>query len=429
MQHVNAYDRLEGATTAMILSRLLKGTQIAPERRLSQEARTSITIHSLFQFGASMAGLFLNLYLWRLTEDLFVNGVYSMFNYLLTPVGFAVGGWIAKRRDRLVTYRLGILMMAIFFLLVIITQESVVNYYILFAVLNGFSSGLYWTGYQVLMYDVSTEQNRLRFLALNMTFFNAAGLVGPALAGFIIGRSEGLQGYIITFMIAFVMFVAAAVVSLRIKAATSHHKSYYLHMMLLLMRKNRVWFRALCGFFIMGMLQGLMLFLPNILLFRTVGREDWVGYLGVLFSGLLILSGYIISRKAKEEAGRRYMLISTTGVVLGAAFLLLDVSFWTVAAFMVLFSLFNPLMMNTLTTFYYRIISMLPLRGQLRQEAVVVREVFINVGRILAITLLLLFAHDLDSIWLPIVLLASALLQYGIYFLVKSAIPTPSTGR
>jgi len=411
------------------LANLLKNSQIEPERRLSQEARTSITIHSLFQFGASMAGLFLNLYLWRLTEDLFVNGVYNMINYLLTPIGFAVGGWIAKRRDRLVTYRLGILMMAIFYLLVIVMQESVVNYYMAFAVLNGFSSGMYWTGYQVLMYDVSTEKNRIRFLALNMTFFNAAGLVGPALAGFIIGRSEGLQGYMVTFMLAFAMFAVASIVSLRIKAVESHHKTYYLNMMLLLMRKNRVWFRALCGFFILGMLQGIMLFLPNILLFRAVGREDWVGYLGVLFSSLLIFSGYMISRRAKEESGHRYMLVSTTGVVVGAAFLLIDIRFWTVTAFMVLYSLFNPLMMNTLTSYYYRIIGMLPLRGQLRQEAVVVREAFINTGRILSITVLLLFAGDLDSVWLPVVLLATALLQYGITILIKSATPTSSTGR
>ena len=88
-------------------------------RRLSADAVTAIAIHSVFQFGASMAGLFLNLYLWRLTEDLTINGIYNIINFSLTPVGFVFGAWIAKRSDRLVTYRLGILLTAFFYLLVI----------------------------------------------------------------------------------------------------------------------------------------------------------------------------------------------------------------------------------------------------------------------------------------------------------------------
>src|SRR5690554_2735737 len=235
-----------------------RGNPLAPERRLSREAITTITIHSIFQFGASMAGLFLNLYLWRLTEDLTVNGIYTTITFVLTPIGFAVGGWIAKRKDRLVTYRLGIFMTALFYLIVIIAQEQVVDYYILFALFNGFAAGLYWIGYLVLMYDVSTDVNRIRYLGLNMVFFNAAGLLGPVLAGTIIGRSIGLQGYVVTFILSFIMFVIAAVVSLRIRTSTIRHKSYYLKLMPLLMRKNTVWLKALFCFMMFGLFQGIM---------------------------------------------------------------------------------------------------------------------------------------------------------------------------
>ncbi|MCF2945041.1 MFS transporter [Paenibacillus tarimensis] len=395
-----------------------KRASLPPERQLSKEAGLTITIHALFQFGASMAGLFLNLYLWRLTEDLVVNGVYNIIVYFLTPIGFAVGGWIGKRKDRMVTYRLGILSMGLFFLLVVLAQEQVVSFYLLFAVLNGFASGLYWMGFLVLMYDVSHDRNRIRFLALNMVFFNAAGLAGPALAGYIIGSNEGLRGYMITFMLAFVMFLIAAVVSLRIGTITTRHKVYYLNLMGLLMRKNRVWLQSLIGFFVFGLFQGIMLFLPNILLYRTVGREDLVGYLGVFFSGLVIASGYVISRKAKESGARRYILASSTGVVLGASFLVIDVSFWTVVLFMILFSISNPLAINTLNTYYYRLMGTLPLKGQLRNEVVVVREFYLNFGRMISIALLLLFSQDLESAWLPVVLVGTALLQYTIFWMI-----------
>ncbi|MEV5025768.1 MFS transporter [Paenibacillus sp. LPE1-1-1.1] len=398
---------------------LFKGAPLSPESRLGKDAVTALVIHCCFQFGASMSGLFLNLYLWRLTQDLTVNGIYNIIVFLLTPPAFALGGWIAKRRDRMVTYRLGIVMIAVFYLMVVIAQEHVAQYYILFAIFNGIAAGLYWTGYLVIQYDVSTEANRIRFLAINMIVFNASGLAGPALAGFIIQRSEGLTGYIFIFMLAFIMFLIAAIVSFRIPMIPSHHKAYYLKFMGLVMNKNRRWLKALYSFFVLGLFQGIMLFLPNIMLYQTVGREDWVGYLGVFFSSLTVATGYVISRKAQKEQVRKYVLLSTTGVAIGSALLLIRVEFWSVALFMILFSICNPLAVNTLTSYYYRLIGTLPLKGQLRVESVVMRELFLNAGRVLSISLLIFLAKDLESVWMPIVLFSMAVLQYISVLLIK----------
>jgi len=329
---------------------MLKGPPIPPEKKLSKNAVVALVIHCFFQIGASMSGLFLNLYLWRLTEDLAVNAVYNIVLYGITPIAFALGGWISKHKDRMFTYRLGIFMIATFYLMVVIAQEQVVTYYLLFAVFNSFAAGFYWTGYLVIQYDVSTNANRVRFLAINMVTFNAAGIVGPALAGSIITNNEGLQGYIYIFMIAFVMFLIAAFISFRIPVEKSHHKAYYLKYMGIVMRRNKVWTKGLYGFLVLGLFQGIMLFLPNILLFRTVGREDWVGYLGVFFSMLIVATGYIISRKAQKEHVRAYLIYSVTGIVIGSALLLIEVKFWSVLLFMILHSVSNPLTVNTLTS-------------------------------------------------------------------------------
>ncbi|SDW78047.1 MFS transporter [Paenibacillus sp. CF384] len=397
----------------------MKGSPVPKERELGREALVALIIHGCFQFGASMSGLFLNLYLWRLTHDLAVNGFYNMIVFLFTPIAFALGGWITKRKDRMVTYRIGILLIAIFYLLVVIAQENVATWYVLFAIFHGMAAGLYWTGYLVLMYDVSTENNRVRFLAINMVVFNLAGLLGPALAGFIIQFNEGLRGYIITFMLAFIMFLVASIISFRIPMMATHHRVYHLNLMGLVMRKNAQWVKGLLAFFVLGLFQGIMLFLPNILLYQTIGREDFVGYLGVCFSALTVATGYIISRKAKKEQVRKHVLYSTSGILLGAAFLLYDVSAWTVVFYMVAFSICNPLAVNTLTSYYYRLIGKLPLKGQLKVESVVMREVFLNAGRIISITLLLFVSKDLESIWLPVVVAGTAAMQYLMFWLMK----------
>ncbi|MEK3910619.1 MFS transporter [Paenibacillus sp. FSL H7-0331] len=392
---------------------------IPAEKRLSKDATTSLFIHFCFQFGASMSGVFLTLYLWRLTHSLWINGMYNIINYAVAPFAFMLGGLLIKKKDRMVTYRFGIALIALFYLVVVLAQERVVDYYVLFAIFGGMAGAFYWAGYLTLMYDVSTEQNRIRYLAMNMIVFTLAGLIGPALAGYIIRQNNGLQGYTIVFSIAFLMFLMAAVGSLRIKTKATHHKAYYLKYVGLLMNKNRLWFKSLFCFSILGILQGMMMFLPSILLFKIVEREDLVGYLGMLYASLGIATGMYISRYGRDGWAGRFIIISTIGCVAGSLLLVWKLNLYTVILFMILYSICAPLQGNTITSYYFRIMGTLPLKGQLRVESVVMRETFVNVGRIVAIFVLIILNRYTGDWTLPWVLLGASIVQIGIYWLIE----------
>lgn len=389
------------------------------DKRLSRDAVVSLFIHFCFQFGASMSGIFLTLYLWRLTESLWINGMYYIFNYAIAPLAFALGGLIIKRKDRMVTYRIGIALIAIFYLLVVFAQEKVVDYYILFGIFAGSASSFYWAGYLTLMYDVSTEQNRIRYLAINMIVFTLAGLIGPALAGIIIRYNEGLQGYTIVFSIAFFMFLIATLGSFKIKTAVSHHKAYYLKFVGLLMNKNKQWSKSLFGFLVLGLFQGIMLFLPNILLFQIVGREDLVGYLGVLYATLSIITGFVLTKYGREDRTKLFLIVSTLGFIIGTLFIIWQLSLISVVLFMVLYSICAPLQGNTITSVYFRIIGALPLKGQLRVESVVMRETFVNVGRVISIFTLILLTKYGGNGLLPWVLFGASISQAGLVWLLQ----------
>jgi YQGE family putative transporter len=161
-----------------------------------------------------------------------------------------------------------------------------------------------------------------------------------------------------------------------------------------------------------------MMFLPNILLFQVLSREDMVGYLGVLFSGLTIAMGYYIGRFAKEHHGRRYLLIAGIGMAASGLLLLFQINLLTVIGFMVIFSLFNPLQGNSLSTYFYSLIGKLPMKGQMRVETIVLRETFLNLGRVISIFVLISFAHNVNSPVLPYILAGLSILQIGMVFLV-----------
>src|SRR5690606_15192912 len=106
----------------------------------------------------------------------------------------------------------------------------------------------------------------------------------------------------------------------RIPRIHAYHRTYYLKYSVLMMKRSKQWMLSLIGFLILGLLQGMMLFLPNILMFQTVGREDQVGYLAVGFALLTILTGLYISRRGEQTHIRRDLLIASLFIIAGASF-------------------------------------------------------------------------------------------------------------
>ncbi len=405
----------------MNLSRLTALFHLQPlplEKRLSKEASLSLLMHGFYVFGSSMSMVFLNLYLWRLTESLWLNGIYNAIVFFMVVVAFAAGGWLSKKKGIMLTYRSGIALLSLFFLIVIIARENIVSFAFLFALFHGFASGLYWVGYITLMYDVSTPQNRIRYLALNFIIFNSASLIGPALGGIFIIQNEGLSGYIIVFFCSFAFFFLTTLYSFKFKLKASHHKSYYLNMMGLVMKKNIPWFKGLIGWFIQGLKQGIVLFLPPILLYYVLAREDYVGYMGVLLSVLGIGTGYFLSRYANEGMSRAYILSANVIFLVGSLFLFWEISFWTVIAFLIGHSISAPIQNNVFSAHHFHLISKLPLKGNIRIEAIVMRELFLNCGRVLSIIFFVYVVHDLEHVLFPIMVLILACSQFLLAALI-----------
>jgi YQGE family putative transporter len=391
---------------------------VPPERRLSADAVLTLWLQGLFTFGSVMAGTFLNLYLWRLTESLWVNGMYNIIVFLFTGLSFLIGGKLTKTRGKMVAVRLGIGLTAAFFLAVVAAGNLVADYYAAFAVFSGVAGGFYWIGFWTLLYDVSTETNRIRFVGLNTAVSTIFSLAGPVAAGAVFSFFGDL-GYMIVFGVGFAVFLITALLSFRIHAAPARRTKYYLRHAGFLLRSHIPWRKALYGNVVIGMMQGVLMFLPQILLYHVLKQEDRVSYLSAVLSGLSIAVSYLFSRLARSEKVRRYILLSSLGYLFGALLLLIDLSLFTVIGFMVLHTICNPIKSNAFDAYFYKLIGTLPMKGKLRTEAMVVRELCWNVGRIAVVLLLIVLADDLSAPWLPWVIIQTSAVQFVLLFFVE----------
>ncbi|OIJ14663.1 MFS transporter [Anaerobacillus alkalilacustris] len=393
--------------------------RVPKEKRLSRQAIITLSNHGIFQFGNSLSNIFVNLYLWRLTNDLWINGAYNLITLLAAPLATILIGKIAKQKDRLIIYRLGIFLTAIFYLCILLAMERMVDYFYLFALLKGVSTSFYWLGHFTLMYDFSTNNNRHRYLGFNMIVNNISQLTGPALAGLIIGIWADLTGYGIVFGLAFVMFFVASIGSLRMEKAPTHHKTYYLKYTFQMLRKYRNFSRSLAGWYIIGLPQGIMMYVPAILMFNVFGREDIIGLMNIVFFSLTIMSSYLVSRYASIEKTGLYMLLAAIGFSLGSTLLLWEIAVWSVVIFMVIHHVFNPLHSNTYTAHYYQMMDELPLNKNFRIESIVVRETAINLGRATSVIIVMLTIQNVYASFLPWLLFIMMILQFNLQWAVK----------
>lgn len=370
-----------------------------PTGKLSADARLTLLLQGLFTFAYVMSGTFLNLYLWRLTEDLWVNGFYNFIVFISTAVSFLISGGFAKRFGKMPVFRIGIGLYTVFYLFVVAAGTQVVTYYELFAVFFGIASGLYWIGFWTLTYEVSNDGNRLRFIGLNSVVSTAANLTAPLVSAGIFLVMPGLHGYLVIFALAFLFYLATALISHRIrhKVPSAREKRYYIRHMTIVFRRNKAWRKAVFGNLLFGARQGVQLLLPVLLLYQTFGEEDRIGLLNAVLSFFSILASYLFSRFAREAHIRTCLACGAVLTTAGASLLMTGLSPVTVVGFMLAGAIGNPVIQSSLDGYNYKLIGGLPLRGEMRIEALVLREVCWNIGRACAVMLMVLIADDLSG--------------------------------
>jgi YQGE family putative transporter len=378
---------------------------------MKREAATVLAMHGLFIFGSSVSLTFFNIYFLRLSESFALNLIYNALMYLFTPPGFWIGGWLAKRFDRLWTFRLSLLVYMVFFVCVLTFGDGIVRGYGWIALIHGLAQGFYWAGYLVLQYDVSSGGNRMRYVGISAVVLTIANFIGPLAGGRLIASGAGLTGYLYAFAATFGLFAVVFALSFLVGPKPARLRRFLPGMARLMARRQPQWARMLILWFFSGFLEGLLLFIPALLLYDVFAEEQAVSIALAATALVSTASNWLLVRFGRMERARRYMMLSSFGIGLGTLLLAVGNGAVPVVAFLVIVALLNPLYHNTFVSRFFQETERLPLSGSFRVESVVIYESLLNFGRIVPIAAMLPFADSLHSNALWIVLLFAGLAQ------------------
>jgi YQGE family putative transporter len=343
--------------------------------------------------------------------------LYNFSIFLCTALGYVLAGLIAKRSDRVYTLRIGIGLLAIFYVLILALGDRVGTLYLLLGSLLGFGNGFYWLSYNVLVFEVTEPDTRDEFNGANGFFFALASGIAPMVAGQILSKVPNF-GYQVLFTLSFGFFLSAVLftrsLDLRVGSPTFDLRCGFRPE-----ENHRLWHQTLTTSFFLGFREGTLAFLPFLLVFLVTDSELLAGRYLWMTAVASLLSYYFVKRFLTFE--RRIGFVTVSAFMLGSSvlWLLIHVNTWSLFTFGIVNALFSPLLLIPYSCLTMDVMGRLPQAVHRKVEYLAIREVSMNTGRCLSILILVLsqrFWLDAVSTRIAFLLIGTAPLIGLVFF-------------
>jgi MFS transporter, YQGE family, putative transporter len=290
----------------------------------------------------------------------------------------------------------------------------------------GLGLGFYWLAFNVLTLEVTEPETRDFFNGYLGVLNSFSGMIGPLSAGFIITRMDKHLGYETIFTISMILFLIAVVISffLKRRKADGH---FGLKEVFRERKENRAWFQLLNAHFFQGLREGTFIFLIVIWVYTASKSEFALGTFGFVQSVVSFIGYYIVSHYLKPWHRKKGIFAGGLLLFISPFMLLIPISFTLLIVYGISVSIAYPLLLVPYVSLTYDIIGKCRGIYDKRIEYIVVREFFLNAGRIVSILTFLIVINLLsEEQGIPLLLPILGAGHFLIYFCLRNVSVPPS---
>lgn len=363
---------------------MAKNFKLLGDVQLTKDLSLLLIIGGLYSLSVALSNTFVNIYLWKQTGEFSDLALYNLSIVILQPLTFILAGRWAKKIDRVKVLRIGVSFLALFYLMVLITGKNASTYLLLLGGLLGVGYGFYWLAYNVLTFEITEPDTRDFFNGFLGILSSTGGMIGPIAAGIIITRFAKFTGYSIVFGISLSLFALAVFLSFSLKPRPANGK-YDFRRILEERKKNENWRLITNANFFQGLREGTFLFIISVLVYISTGSELALGTFGLINSGISFIAYYAASRLIKKNKRKKAILLG--GIILYLAVLLIvwDINYAKLLIYAAMIAVAYPILLVPYMSTTYDVIGTAWKAAEMRIEYIVVREIYINMGRIVSI--------------------------------------------
>ncbi|WP_071461259.1 MFS transporter [Bacillus massilinigeriensis] len=398
---------------------MLKMQKLLGEIEFTKDLGLLLFIGGLYSLSVALSNTFVNIYLWKQSGEFIDLGLYNLAVVVLQPLTFILAGRWAKKIDRVIVLRIGVIFLAMFYMAVLFFGTKASEFLLFLGALLGIGYGFYWLAFNVLTFEITEPETRDFFNGFLGILSSLGGMVGPFASGFIISRLEKFTGYTVVFGLSLLLFSAAVFLSFSLKRRPANGRYVFLEVVGE-RKKDFNWRMVTNAHFFQGIREGTFVFIISVFVFLAKGSEMALGMFGLINSGIAFVSYYLASRLLKKEYRKKAILIGGIILYLAIFLIVFEPSYTNLLIYAAVIAVGYPLLLVPYMSLTYDVIGRGRNAAEMRIEYIVVREIFLNCGRIISILLFLIsvkFFNQEKSI--PILLLVVGSGHMLIYLFIR----------
>lgn len=386
---------------------------------VTKSLKLLIFIGGLYSLSIALSNTFVNVFLWKQTGEIIDIAFYNLVIVISQPIAFFIAGNVAKKIDRIVVLRIGVILLSLFYLTVLVVGTLANHYILLLGILLGMGYGFYWLAYNVLTFEITEPETRDFFNGFLGVMTSFSGIIGPIIAGYVISSMEKFIGYKIIFLFSMGLFVGAVILSFFLQRRSAKG-TFAFQAVIEEQKVNKNWRNVLIAHFFQGLREGVFTFIIVIWVYITTKSEMAIGTFSFLMSFIQLITYYAVARFITEKHRKKAILIG--GIVLYFAIFLIifEVTFPRLLMYAVIISIAYPLLLVPYQSITYDVIGTARKAAEQRVEYIVYRELYVNLGRILSIVTFMLCVYFFKEQSIRYVLLLFGGGHFILYFFIKN---------
>ncbi len=347
--------------------------------------------HNIFTAGRVFFEIFLNVYIWKQTEDLVLIAWFNIVYLLLHTITFHGAAYFVKRGQIHLPRIIALLGYTLTYFVIYLMKDSSINYVIPIAATIGFFNGVYWISYQTLRFDLTNSQNRGNYAGLENGSKILVGIVTPVLGGAIVTANYFNWGYSNLFLLGAVLFLISLIIG-NVKFPVYNTSKFHLRKTFSMIRKDGDIMKSMIAYFLSSFSRGgtiARLILP-LLIFDIMKNELHLGAWLSFFSVMAIINSFAFGKYVKYKHYKKLLFSGGIAYFLLILLLLLFPSFWVYIVFGALIKIVEASIMIPKRVIGENLVHTIENENNHRVEYIVIREWFsIGFGRLSSFVLLL----------------------------------------
>ncbi|UPM55665.1 MFS transporter [Gottfriedia acidiceleris] len=351
---------------------------------LNKDLILLLSVGGLFTLATALSSTFVNVYLWKQSNNYLPIASYQFSIAFFQALTFVIAGRLAKTIDRVFILRAGISFLAIFYIVVLLFETKTLLATILIGAILGVGNGCYYLAFNLLTFEVTEPETRQFFNGFLGLINSFTGMLGPFIAGAIISSMIGNKGYHFVFLAAVILFICAVALSCFL-VRRELDSEFNIKRVIQERKLNENWRKVTYANFFQGIREGIFVFVISIYIFLSTGSEFALGKYGLITSLISFITYYIVTRIIKENFRMKAIFIGGFLLFCAVFVIAFKVSFPLLIIYGAIISLAYPIILVPYLSLTYDIIGKSYKAREYRVEYIVIREVYLNSGRMLSI--------------------------------------------